>query len=75
MTQHVETRRRLCCLDTASLNAVLNLIPLSDTDRTIMTLYYLKRHDFNYIADHLGFSESTIRRRHRNIIKRLYGKF
>lgn len=75
MTQHIETRGRLHDLDVATLNAVLDTIPLSNIDRSIMELRYIKRHDLNYIADTLGFSESTIRRRHRNILKRLYGKF
>lgn len=75
MTDHVLTRRKLCDLDVAALNTLLDSIPLSSTDRTIMELRYIKRHDLNFIADTLGFSESTIRRRHRDIVRRLYGKF
>ena len=71
MTKHIETRAKLRDLDVASLNEILNTIPLSDNERAIMVLHYIKRNDFNFIADTLGFSESTIRRKHREILKRI----
>lgn len=74
MTQHVKTCRRLCELDVVSLASTLDSIPLSDIDRELMMLRYFKRHNFNYIADTLGFSESTVRKRHKNIIRRLHNK-
>ena len=40
-------------------------------DKTIMILHYLKDKDFRYIADELGYSESTIKYRHKKAIKKL----
>ena len=71
MTKHIETRAKLRDLGVASFNALLDTIPLSDTERSLMVLHYIKRQDFNFIADTLGFSESTIRRKHRDILKRI----
>ena len=71
MTKHIETRRKLCELDVSSLKNLFELIPLAEIDRRILELRYIKRHDFGFIADELGFSESTVKRRHKEVLSRI----
>jgi DNA-directed RNA polymerase specialized sigma subunit len=71
MTRHIEIRQKLGEMDVATLISTLNSIPLSSTDRTLMELRYLKCLDFGYIADYLGYSISTVKRRHKNILCKL----
>ena len=44
---------------------------LSDTDKQIMRLHYLKEQDFRCIGDSIGLSESAIKSRHRRVLKKL----
>lgn len=72
MSEHIETRRKI--RDIASIKTFKDLLDtcvLTDEDRMIMELHYLKGKDFNYIADTLGFSEVTIKRRHKKILSKL----
>ena len=50
---------------------ILNSSTLSDLDKQIFRMHYLQEHDFAYIADELGYSESGIRKRHGKAIKKL----
>lgn len=50
---------------------ILNASTLSDLDKQIFRLHYLKEQDFAFIADQLGYSESGIRKRHARAIKKL----
>jgi len=72
MTKHIETRRRLKSI--ASLeefNRLVNSCVLSDEERQIIEMHYLKGKPFGYIADMMGYSESCIKKRHQRIICRL----
>ena len=71
MSKHIEIRNALNELDVAQITKILNSTPLSSNDRTLMELRYLKRHDMAFIADYLGYSVSTIKRRHRVILDRI----
>lgn len=50
---------------------LLNSSTLSDTDKTIMRLHYLKEQDFRCIGDFIGLSESAVKSRHRRILNKL----
>ena len=72
MSEHIETRKKLKRI--ASISSFSNLIEqatLSDTDKSILFLHYIDEKDFNYIGDMLGYSESTIKKRHRKILSKL----
>lgn len=76
MSVHIDTRNRL--KDTAGLDVFDNLLDrstLSDTDKTILRLHYLKEKDFRFIADTLGFAESTVKKRHLKALDKLMKLF
>lgn len=72
MTSHIQARAKLkeICLVTA-FEDLLDLCTLSDIDKEILRLHYLKEKDFRFIGDELGFSESAIKQRHRKALKKL----
>lgn len=72
MTSHIQTRAKLkeICLVT-TFEDLLDLCTLSDIDKEILRLHYLKEKDFRFIGDELGFSESAIKQRHRKALKKL----
>lgn len=72
MSEHIEARKKL--KDIASVktfDSLLELSTLDDTDKEIMRLKYLKGKDFCFIGDTLGFSESTIKRKHAKALAKL----
>lgn len=72
MSKHIETRRKVKEIaDISSFNSLLNSTTLSDIDKQILVLHYIDDKDFRYIGDMLGFSESTIKKRHRRILKKI----
>lgn len=44
---------------------------LTDEDKELMRLHYLKGKDFRFIADALGYSEITIKKRHAKILTKI----
>lgn len=44
---------------------------LSTEDKKILNLIYIEKQDYRYIGDCLGASESTIKKRHNKILKRI----
>ena len=61
MSQHIETRRRLRDVSLVSdFESLLALCTLSEEDK-----------DFRYIGDMLGYSERTIKARHKRALKKL----
>jgi len=72
MTEHVETRNKLrSIVEIQTFSDLLNRCILSEEDKQIMELHYLHDKDLRYIADFLGYSEGTIKKRHRKILKKL----
>lgn len=71
-TEHLETRKRLRdIVEIRTFSDLLDRCILSDEDRKIMDLHYLQNKDLSYIADLLGYSEGTIKKRHRRVLKKL----
>lgn len=76
MSIHVDTRNRL--KKTANIHTfdgLLNQLTLSDTDKTILRLHYLEEKDFRFIADTLGFAESTVKKRHLKALDKIFTLF
>lgn len=72
MSEHIETRRKL--KDIYSIQSFEDLLEsciLTEEDKTILRLHYLKGKDFRFIADELGYAESTIKRHHKKILLKL----
>lgn len=72
MTEHIKTRKKL--KDITLVTAFEDLLAqctLSDTDKEILRMHYLQGKEFSFIGDTLGFSEATIKQRHRKALKKL----
>lgn len=71
-SKHIETRHKIQSIpDIKSFNGLLDSSTLSDTDKQILKMHYLQGKDFRYIGDMLGFSESTIKKRHKKALQKL----
>ena len=76
MSEHIDTRRKI--QDISSVKTFEELLEnciLTDEDKTLMRLHYINGKDFCFIGDLLGFSESTIKRRHKKILQKLNKMF
>lgn len=72
MSEHIETRKKLKGIaSVSSFHSLINSATLSQEDKQILVLHYIDEKDFRYIGDTLGFSESTIKKRHRKILAKL----
>lgn len=72
MTEHIKTRNKLKeIVEIQTFSDLLDRCILSEEDRRIMELHYLQDKDLRYIADLLGYSEGTIKKRHRKVLKKL----
>ena len=71
-TEHLITRQRIKDIpELKTFEGLLESSTLSDTDKQIMRLHYLKEQDFRCIGDSIGLSESAVKSRHRRILKKL----
>lgn len=72
MSEHIETRKKLKGIaEVSSFTSLINRATLSHVDKQILVLHYLDDKDFRYIGDILGYSESTIKKRHKKILAKL----
>lgn len=72
MSEHIETKHKIQNIySVKTFEELLENCTLTEDDKTIMRLYYLKGKDLRFIADELGFAESTIKRRHKKILSKL----
>ncbi len=55
----------------SSFHSLINSATLSQADKQILILHYIDGKDFKYIGDTLGFSESTIKKRHKKALNKL----
>lgn len=69
MSEHIDTRKKLKGIaDISSFTTLINSSTLSDNDKKILYLHYIDEKDFRFIGDMLGYSESTIKRRHKKAL-------
>lgn len=52
-----------------ALNKIV--VSLSQEEKELMRLHYLENKDFCYIGDQLGYSEITMKRWHKKILRKL----
>lgn len=72
MSCHIDTRRKLKGIPEVSrFDDLLERSTLTDEDKTILRLHYLKGKDFRYIGDTLGYAEVTIKKRHAKALDKL----
>lgn len=54
-----------------TFEALLNKSMISDEEKELMRLHYIQKKDFRFIGDTLGYSEASIKAKHRKILKKL----
>ncbi len=57
--------------DIRSFNGLLEASTLSDLDKEIIRMYYIQQRDFAYIADSLGYTEQTVKLKHKKALMKL----
>ena len=71
-SEHINVRRKIKEIPSiTSFNDLLERSTLSDEDKELLRLHYLEDKDFRFIGDSLGYSESTIKYRHKKALKKL----
>ena len=71
MTEHICRKHVLESMSKSELRQCLDETVLSEEERKVMELIYLKRKPLGYVADIMGFSESGVKKMHQRIIKRM----
>ena len=72
MSEHIETRKKVQGIASiSSFHDLLNQTVLSDSEKQILVLHYIENKDFRYIGDMLGYSESTIKRKHKKALNKI----
>ena len=72
MANHIEVRRKLLSIcEKKDFDDILDRCTLSLEEKEILYLHYIDKQDFSFIADTLGYSESTVKRRHRNALGKI----
>lgn len=72
LSDHIKTKHKIKEISSiASFNELIDACMLTDEDKKLLRLHYLKGKDFRYIGDILGFSESTIKKRHKKAIQKI----
>ena len=71
-SEHIVTRRKIQNIaDIDTFNDLLDACMLTDDDKQLLRMHYVKGQDFRYIGDMLGFAESTVKKRHRKALQKL----
>lgn len=69
---HIETRRKLQSVPLVSgFEQILESVTISDEDKEILRRHYLKGQDFRLIGDAMGYSERTIKARHKSALRKI----
>lgn len=71
-SDHINTKKKIKSIySVKTFEELLQSCVLTEEDKTIMRMIYLKGKSLSFIADELGFSESTIKRKHKTILSKL----
>ena len=72
MSEHIDNRRKLQGIASIStFKDILEQTILSEEEKHLIVLHYLENKDFRYIADMLGYSETTIKRKHKKALNKI----
>lgn len=76
MTEHIKTRRRLKAIPlVADFEAILGRCTLSEEEKEILRRYYIEKQDFRFIGDALGYTERTMKDKHKKILAKISKAF
>lgn len=71
MTKHVKTKHKIQMITKTMFNEIMDEAMLSENEVCMMRMYYIDKHDFNFIADTLGYSKTGVLRMHKRILSKL----
>ena len=72
MSEHIDNRKKLQGIASIStFKDILDQTILSNEEKHLIVLHYLENKDFRYIADMLGYSETTIKRKHKKALNKI----
>lgn len=72
LISHIKTRNTLKDIPLVeTFEALLNKSMISDEEKELIRLHYIQKKDFRFIGDTLGYSEASIKAKHRKILKKL----
>ena len=54
-----------------NFNTILNNTMLSEDEKKLLILHYKEQRTLCFIADEMGVSESTIKRMHKSVLKKI----
>ena len=70
--ENADTRKKLKGISSVDeFRSILERTMLSDEEKQILILYYKEKKSLAYIADELGMSEVTVKRKHRKMLMKL----
>ena len=73
MTKHTEIRKKLMEIPLVQdFNALLDRCTISDTDKEILRMHYNQNLTFGEIGERMGYSDTTLRRRHQKALGKIY---
>lgn len=74
--ENAETRKKLKGISSVDeFRSILERTMLSEEEKQILILYYKEKKSLAYIADELGMSETTVKRKHRKMLMKLGSVF
>lgn len=72
MSEHIDTKHKIQGLQRYDdFYSLINSCIMSEEDRQILKMIYIEDKTLSFIGDTLGYSESTIKSRHRKLLKKL----
>lgn len=70
--ENARTRKRLKQIESVKdFEDLLNQTMISEEDKTILRMHYKEQKSLMYIADFLGMSEITVKKKHRKILLKI----
>lgn len=72
MTRHMEIKQKVKSInEKTAFNAILDNSMLSEKEKTMMKMYYIEKHDFDFIADTLGYSKIGVLKMHKRVLQKI----
>lgn len=70
-SEHIEAKHKIMSKDKFEFESLIDRMMLTEEERQMMNMYYIKHKTFYQIADELGYSEIGIAKMHQRIIKKI----
>lgn len=70
MTEHIRIKHRIK-EDIKTYSDMMKSELLSGDEKKMLNLIYIEKQDYRYIGDLIGVSESTVKKRHKELLKKI----